>query len=97
MPDCDLLPGQPQSNGEPVFGAPWHARAFALAVLLNEQGVFQWKEWSEHLSGHIAGHERAGMITDHDSYYRVWLDALESFVAGLDRSRRLDPSRSERD
>ena len=84
MPDRILLPGQPHSSGEPVFDAPWQARAFALAVLLNEQGMFRWKEWSKHLSGRIARHEQRSAITDHDSYYRVWMDALEEFVAGLD-------------
>ncbi len=84
MPDRTLLPGQPHSSGEPVFDAPWQARVFALAVLLNERGAFRWQEWSEYLAGCIARYEKTGTITDHDIYYQIWTDALEVFVAGLD-------------
>ena len=29
----------PRKNGEPVFEAPWEARAFGMAVVLNEKQV----------------------------------------------------------
>lgn len=35
-----LLPGQPEADGEPVFREPWEAHAFAMAVRLQEQGLF---------------------------------------------------------
>jgi nitrile hydratase accessory protein len=58
----------------PVFREPWEAEAFALAVALNERGLFTWPEWSAALGAEI---ERSG----HDDYYRHWLAALERIVA----------------
>ena len=29
------------------FHEPWHAQIFALTVHLNEQGHFDWKDWSK--------------------------------------------------
>ena len=57
---------------EPVFGEPWEAQAFALAVALHERGVFTWSEWSAALAAEIAG----GGAT----YYQHWLAALEKLV-----------------
>ena len=34
---------------EPVFKEPWEARAFALAVALNESGHLDWSEWAQSL------------------------------------------------
>ena len=79
------LPGQPESEGEPVFDAPWQARAFAMAVHLNEQGVFTWTEWSERLAGLIENHETHATIQNSDDYYRVWLKALEAIAKDLDQ------------
>jgi nitrile hydratase accessory protein len=61
-------------NDAPVFREPWEAEAFALAVALNERGLFTWPEWSAALGAEI---ERA----EHDDYYRHWLAALERIVA----------------
>jgi len=77
------LPDQPKSKGEPVFDAPWQARAFAMAVLLNEQGVFSWAEWSERLARLIENHEIHATIQNSDDYYRVWLKSLEEITKDL--------------
>jgi nitrile hydratase accessory protein len=63
----------------PVFPAPWAARAFAVAVTLNERGVFAWDEWSEALGAAIA---RAGDSggADPEAYWRAWLAALEEML-----------------
>ena len=29
------------------FHEPWHAQIFALTIHLNEQGHFEWKDWSQ--------------------------------------------------
>jgi nitrile hydratase accessory protein len=57
-----------------VFAEPWEAEAFALAVSLQERGVFTAAEWAEALGAEIA---RAPEL----SYYRQWLAALERLVA----------------
>ena len=31
---------------EKPFEMPWHAEAFALAVALNEAGLFRWEDWT---------------------------------------------------
>ena len=32
------------------FHEPWHAQIFALTIHLNEQGHFEWKDWSQAFS-----------------------------------------------
>ena len=43
------------------FHEPWHAQIFALTVHLNEQGHFEWKDWSNAISAvsytHLRAHE----------------------------------------
>ena len=56
---------------EPVFAEPWEAQAFALAVALNERGLFSWSEWAEEFS----------KTPEQDSYYLRWLATLERLVA----------------
>jgi Nitrile hydratase beta subunit len=43
----------PLQEGEPVFQAPWEARAFAMALALFEQGQYSWKEFQEILIDEI--------------------------------------------
>jgi nitrile hydratase accessory protein len=74
----DALPAIPRSGGEPVFREPWEAKAFALAVALNERGLFSWTEWAEALGREIAA---AGPGDDGSRYYEHWLAALERLVA----------------
>ena len=57
-----------------AFAEPWEAEAFALAVSLQERGVWTAAEWAEALGAEIA--------RDPDApYYRAWLAALERLVA----------------
>ena len=72
-------PETPRANSpadEPVFEAPWEAEAFALAVHLNERGVFTWDEWTRTLAEEIHRPD-AGPRT----YYQHWLAALERLAA----------------
>lgn len=71
---------QPINNGTPVFDAPWQAKSFAMAVRLNESGVFSWTEWADRLSDHIAEFEKHSTISNSDEYYTLWQTALESLV-----------------
>lgn len=68
------VPGIPRDCGEPVFAEPWEARAFALAVHLNERGVFTWGEWAEAFGANLKANTRAG---EPNSYYEVWWHTLE--------------------
>ena len=57
-----------------AFAEPWEAEAFALAVALQERGMFTATEWAEALGAEIAR-------TPDAPYYRQWLAALEGLVA----------------
>jgi nitrile hydratase accessory protein len=63
----------PKDQDGPVFAEPWEAQAFAMAVKLNEAGVFQWSEWAETLGAELEAHPNR-------PYYESWLSALEMLV-----------------
>ena len=67
------LPGLPRDTDGPVFAEPWEAQAFAMAVRLNEAGVFDWTEWAATLGAELAAHPDR-------PYYESWLAALEHLV-----------------
>ena len=69
----DFSPPVPRDANGPVFGEPWEAQAFAMAVALHERGVFTWPEWAAQLGEAIKAHPG-------ESYYEHWLDALEHMV-----------------
>lgn len=83
-------PGLPIEADEPVFHAPWQAKAFALTVSLHAAGVFTWPEWAEAFSSVLAAAplpENAAAPESPRSeayaevYYVAWLEALERLVA----------------
>jgi len=74
------LPALPLNTDGPVFREPWEASAFALAIKLNEAGLFAWSEWAETLSAKIAEAQAAGDPDLGDTYYQHWLAALETLV-----------------
>jgi nitrile hydratase accessory protein len=76
----DSLPGQPRDDHGPVFRAPWEAQAFAMALALHERGAFTWPEWAAALAAAITRAQAAGDPDLGATYYRHWLDALESLV-----------------
>jgi nitrile hydratase accessory protein len=75
------IPGLPRDEGGPVFREPWEAQAFALAVALNERGLFTWSEWAAALSEEIKRAQAAGDPDLGNTYYRHWLAALERILA----------------
>ncbi|MDA7425357.1 nitrile hydratase accessory protein [Thalassococcus lentus] len=62
---------------QPVFEAPWHAQAFALAVHLNEKGAFAWPDWAEVFGAVLAEHGLTKELDGGDDYFLAWIDALE--------------------
>ena len=63
----------PKDADGPVFAEPWEAQAFAMAVKLNEDGIFTWVEWATALGAEIHGAPQR-------PYYESWLAALENLV-----------------
>ncbi len=75
------VPTIPRDTESPVFREPWQAQAFALALSLNERGVFSWKEWAAALGEEIKKAQAAGDPDTGETYYHHWLAALERVVA----------------
>jgi nitrile hydratase accessory protein len=71
----------PGDEHGPVFHAPWEAEAFALAVALNERGLFTWKEWAVTLGDEIKKAQAAGDPDTGETYYLHWLATLERILA----------------
>jgi nitrile hydratase accessory protein len=61
----------------PVFAAPWQAQAFALAVMLQDGGVFTAHEWAQELGRQL---RVPGVCDDGSDYYERWLAALEALA-----------------
>ena len=86
LSDSDRLP---KDGDGPVFAEPWEAQAFAMAVKLNEAGVFTWGEWAEALGAELKS-------APSRPYYESWLAALERLVeakgvvSGSERLVRID-------
>ena len=84
----------PRENGELIFQAPWEARAFGLAVALNEKDLYQWREFSSQLALEIATAEQNN---DPSNYYARWVASLEELVIdrGLISREQLDAKTAE--
>lgn len=84
----------PRSNGELVFDAPWHARAFGMAIGLCRQGEFDWPDFQRALSDRISRVHQSGI----DEYYECWLVALTQVMSsrfeGAEVERREEQFRS---
>jgi nitrile hydratase accessory protein len=78
---AEAVPGIPRDEGAPVFREPWEAQAFAMAVALNQRGLFTWGEWAAVLGEEIKRAQAAGDPDLGTTYYRHWLAALERIVA----------------
>ena len=75
------MPGLPQDEQGPVFREPWEAQAFAMALALQQRGLFTWSEWAAALGEEIKRAQRAGDPDTGETYYRHWLATLERLVA----------------
>src|SRR2546423_6501079 len=76
--DIDGTAAPPRSNGELIFAAPWESRAFGLAMALHDGGLFEWEAFRRQLIAAVARAEGAG---GEFSYYRCWLEALQTLLA----------------
>jgi nitrile hydratase accessory protein len=76
--DVDGPAAPPRSNGELVFAAPWESRAFGMAMALHDGGLFEWEDFRQELIRAVARAEAAG---GDFSYYRCWLEALQTLLS----------------
>ena len=70
----------PRKSGEMVFHNDWERRAFAIAVSLAEQGVFEWSEFQQQLIRAIAEAEQDDPQNPSRGYYESWLVAMEGLL-----------------
>jgi len=77
----DAVPSIPRDANGPVFGEPWQAQAFAMALALHARGLFTWPEWAAMLTEEIRRAQDAGDPDTGDTYYLHWLATLERMVA----------------
>lgn len=71
----------PRKNGELVFDALWEGRVFGMAVALNDQGVYPWRDFRDQLVERIA---EADASNDPSTYYERFLAALERLALAKD-------------
>ena len=62
------------------FEAPWHGQAFALAVALNEAGVFGWPEWTQAFGDSLDALRKDQPLDGSDDYYTAWIATLERIL-----------------
>lgn len=74
------VPGIPCEAEAPVFEEPWQAQAFAMALTLQQKGVFTWAEWAETLGDELKNATARGEIDDGSTYYHHWMATLERLV-----------------
>jgi len=67
----------PRKSGELVFHDDWERRAFALAVSLAEQVLFEWQDFQRELIYSVAEAERGDAQNPKRGYYESWLVSLE--------------------
>jgi nitrile hydratase accessory protein len=77
----DAVPGIPRDEQGPLFREPWEAQAFAMALAMQQRGLFTWSEWASTLAEEIKAAQAAGDPDTGETYYRHWLATLERLVA----------------
>ena len=70
----------PRKSGELVFHDDWERRAFALAVSLAEQGLFEWSEFQRELVASVGEAEGDDLQHPSRGYYESWLVSLERLL-----------------
>jgi nitrile hydratase accessory protein len=70
----------PRKSGEFVFHDDWERRAFALAVSLAEDGLFEWREFQQRLIESVGESERDDPRNPSRGYFESWLVSLEGLL-----------------
>ena len=77
-PQPPFLTDEQATEDEPVFQAPWEAKAFAIAHQLAADRQYSWTEWNDQLVQEIATAESSA--TNSRTYYECWLQACEKLL-----------------
>lgn len=71
------------SNGEPIFQAPWQVQIFATVIFLTEKGVLRLEDFRARLSYEVESAIRnVDAPEPHlvSNYYQLWLVTLEALL-----------------
>lgn len=77
-PNPSTLAEHSDEDSEPVFQAPWEARAFALVNQLTTEQVYSWSEWTDRFVEEISAAEAES--SNNSSYYERWVQACEKLL-----------------
>lgn len=78
------------SAPEPKFSEPWHAQVFALTVVLNEAGHFDWPDWATRFGATLKRHGLNKELDGGDDYFIAWLETLEHYLASMGMAETQD-------
>ena len=78
-PNSAQVPGLPVEADEPVFQAPWEARAFAIVNQLATAEYYSWSDWTDYLANEISVTEQVSPGSK--TYYEQWVIACEKLLA----------------
>lgn len=68
----------PGESDEPVFHAPWEAKAFAIVNQLAAKAYCSWPEWTDYLAAEITATEQDAPGSK--AYYEQWIAACEKLL-----------------
>lgn len=68
----------PSDGQEPVFLAPWEAKAFAIVNQLASKDYCSWAEWTQYLVAEVTADELGSI--ERKSYYEQWVRACENLL-----------------
>jgi len=71
-------PESPTPQDEPLFQAPWEARAFAIVNQMSTDNYYSWSEWTHYLVNEISASEQISL--GKKTYYEKWLSACEKLL-----------------
>ena len=78
FPNPSSLSEHSDKDSEPVFQAPWEARAFALVNQLVTEQVYDWPEWTARFVEEIAAAEAES--SSDSLYYERWVQTCEKLL-----------------
>ncbi len=80
LEDARGADGLPTEGDDPVFDAPWQARAFALAVATTDTSPLDWHAFQAELVAAIEDGVGEDRDDTEEAYYRQWLTAIETLL-----------------
>jgi len=71
----------PRKNGELVFQSPWESKIFGMAIVMHENGLYDWEEFRKLLIHQINEWQSEPTANRGDwNYYERWISSLEELL-----------------